>query len=352
MVPHLTSLARQVEGRVQSRFKDAGKGSRRAAWPRGQLGYRRCKRRTHPGAFRGQPCPIRLTTSDATFHRMVHSLLYLTALLCSHPLDRRYGPPKHPILRKVISEGKGHFSAKRIEFYPYKIKTYRMSKIKPHLPSSEPTHAIHISKAAPVSELLTRVSEKWGNVVPARFWHAQVNFLEQDPIDGIFYTSSRIESDSTQPFATTEENKKKRLDEAGLEDGDAIIMETKHGEEWTIDLESTTLGHRINRQKAQEPKVAVFTEEQMAKYRNHRAIKPDIGSTYYPSSAGYGSTAYTTPVTTPSFNRTLVLNGRSSVASSSRTVAPGTVGLNNLCVDNVVDLCTSLTSSIGAILAS
>ena len=218
-----------------------------------------------------------------------------------------------------------------------------MSKIKPHLPSSEPTHTICISKAAPISELLARVSGKWGNITPARFWHAQVNFLEQDPIDGIFYSSSRIENDSTQPFATTEDDKRKRLDEAGLEDGDAIIMETKHGEEWTIDLETTTLGQRINRPKAQEPKVAVFTEEQMAKYRSHRAIKPDANSSYSFSQPGsaFAPTAYTSPVTTSSYNRTLVLNGRSSVASTSRTVAPGTVGLNNLCVDDVVHLRTS-----------
>ena len=283
---------------------------------------------------------------------MVHSLLYFTALPCSRPADRRYGPPEHPIRRKVISEG--NYSAKRIEFYPYKIKTYRMSKIKPHLPSSEPTHTIRISKAAPVSELLAHVSEKWGNITPARFWHAQVNFLEQDPIDGIFYSSSRIENDSTQPFAMTEENKRKRLDEAGLEDGDAIIMETKHGEEWTIDLESTTLGQRINRPKAQEPKVAVFTEEQMAKYRSHRAIKPDVNTSYNHNQpgSGFASTAYTPPVTTPSYNRTLFLNGRSSVASSSRIIAPGTVGLNNLCVDGVVHLRTSLTSSIEATPAS
>ena len=209
-----------------------------------------------------------------------------------------------------------------------------MSKIKPHLPSSEPTHTICISKAAPVSELLAHVSQKWGNITPARFWHAQVNFLEQDPIDGIFYSSSRIEKDSTQLFATMEEDKKKRLDESGLEDGDAIIMETKHGEEWTIDLETTTLGQRINRPKLQEPKVAVFSEERMAKYRDHRAIKPDVSTSYsvsQPASA-FTSTAYTTPVTTTSYNRTLVLNGRSPVASSSRPVAPGTVGLNNLCV--------------------
>ena len=211
-----------------------------------------------------------------------------------------------------------------------------MSKIKPHLPSSEPTHTISISRAAPVSELLAHVSEKWGNITPARFWQAQVNFLELDPIDGIFYSSSRIEKDSTQPFAPTEEDKKKRLDESGLEDGDAIIMETRHGEEWTIDLEATTLGQRINRPKVQEPKSTVFSEEQLAKYRGHRAVKPDVSSSYSVSSqpaSAFASTAYTTtPVTTSSYNRTLVLNGRSSVASSSRPVAPGTVGLNNLCV--------------------
>ena len=281
---------------------------------------------------------------NGTFPSVFHRSILLT------PTDRRYGPPEYPVSRKVISEG--NYSAKRIEFYTYKINTYRMSKIKPHLPSSEPTHTIYISKAAPVSELLARVSEKWGNITPARFWHAQVNFLEQDPVDGVFYSSSRIENDSAQPFATTEEDGRKRLDEAGLEDGDAIIMETK---EWTIDLETTTLGQRINRPKAQEPKDAVFTEEQMAKYCSHRAIKPDVNSSYNYSQPGSGftSTAYTTPVTAPSYNnRTLLLNGRSSVASSSRLVTPGTVGLNNLCVDGVVHLRTPLTSSIEATPAS
>ena len=223
-----------------------------------------------------------------------------------------------------------------------------------NLPSSEPTHTIRISKAAPVSELLVRVSEKWGNISPARFWHAQVNFLEQDPIDGVFYSSSRIEKDSTLPFATTVEDKKKRLDESGLEDGDAIILETIHGVEWTISLETTTLGQRVNRPKAQEPKVAVFTEEQLAKYRSHRAIRPDASSSYSISQPGsvFASTTYTTPITTPSYGRTVVLNGRSSVASSSRPVAPGTVSLNNLCVDNVMHLRTPLTSSIEATPAS
>ena len=285
---------------------------------------------------------------------MVLSPLNFTALSCSHSPDRRYGPPRHPIPRRVISEG-GNFSAKRIEFYPYKIKTYRMSKIRPHLPSSEPTHTISISRAAPVSELLAHVSEKWGNVTPARFWQAQVNFLELDPIDGIFYSSSRIEKDSTQPFAPTEEDKRKRLDESGLEDGDAIIMETKHGEEWTIDLETTTLGQRINRPKVQEPKGPVFSDEQLAKYSGHRAIKPDVGSSYSVSSqpaSAFTPTPYTTPATTSSYNRTLVLNGRSSVASSSRPVAPGTVGLNNLFVTICCKMCTPLTSSTEATPAS
>jgi len=198
---------------------------------------------------------------------MVYSFLHFTALSYSRPTGRRYGPPKYPIPRRVISEGE--YSTKRIEIYPYEIKTYRMSKTNPNLPSSEPTHTIRVSKAAPVSELLARVSEIWGNITPARFWHTQVNFLEQDPVDSIFYSSSRIENDSTQPFATTEEDKKKRLDEAEIEDGDAIIMETKHGDEWTIDLQATTLGQRIYRPKARVP---LFTEEQMAKYRSHRAI--------------------------------------------------------------------------------
>jgi hypothetical protein len=100
LVPHLTRLARKVEGRLQSGFKDTGERSRRAAWPRRQLGYRRSKRRTHPGALRGQPCHLRITTRHGAFHRMVLSLLYFTALSCSHPADRRYGPPKYPIPRK------------------------------------------------------------------------------------------------------------------------------------------------------------------------------------------------------------------------------------------------------------
>ena len=172
-----------------------------------------------------------------------------------------------------------------------------MSKMKRHLPSSQPTHAIHISRTAPVSELLARVSEKWGNVTPARFWHAQVNSLEQDPVSGIFYSSSRIRNDSTQPFATTEVEKTKRLDEVGLEDGDAIIMETMHGEEWTIDLEMTTLGRRINRPKAQEPQVAVLIKEYLAKCRSDLTIKPDFSGLYSFSQSRPGHT--TTNRTTP-----------------------------------------------------
>ena len=147
-----------------------------------------------------------------------------------------------------------------------------------------------------MSELLARVSGNWGNITPARFWHAQVNSLEQDPVNGIFYPSNRIRNDSTQPFATTEVDKTKRLDEVGLEDGDAIIMETMHGEEWTIDLEMTTLGRRINRPKRREPQVAAFIEEYMAKYRSDRTIKPDFSilCSFSQPGPGYTTTDGTT----------------------------------------------------------
>ena len=80
----------------------------------------------------------------------------------------------------------------------------------------------------------------------------------------------------------TEDDKRKRLDEAGLEDGDAIIMETTHGAEWTVNLEAITLGQR-NQPKAQCPKIPVFTEEQLAKYRRHKAgIKTTLSEIYPP----------------------------------------------------------------------
>ena len=88
MVPHLTRLARKVEGRLQSGFKVTWERSRRAARPRRQLGYPRSKRPTHPRPLRGQPCHLRITTRRGPFHRMVLSPLYFTALSCSHSADR------------------------------------------------------------------------------------------------------------------------------------------------------------------------------------------------------------------------------------------------------------------------
>lgn len=255
-------------------------------------------------------------------------------ILCKEAWDMFvdwYGQPNHVLPRKIISEGV--HKMKRVDVYPLKIFVFRMSAMTP-ASSNKTTPIVEISKSATVEELINQVVEiSTLDRSDLRYWQVIGTVLEDRPLEGIFYPSDRISDDNTQPFPDAS-YVGKRLDEALVESGDAIVYEYCSQGTWTVDMTTLNISKGVPRvAPATTATVPTFfspqSEEFKAKYGSgtHNAIKPlSPGAGFTPSSSHstaltsfQGSASTTTPFS----------NGRvTSYTASSRS--PGTVGLNNL----------------------
>lgn len=211
------------------------------------------------------------------------------------------------------------------------LYVYRMSKMTP-ASSNGATPQIVISKSAKVEELLNHVTQlSTLDRKDLRFWLLMGTSLEERPLEGTFYPSDRISLDSTQPFPAPE-HEGKRIDEALVESGDAIVYEYCSQGVWTVDMGSlniTRTTKRATRSESSKPVFSPGSAEWNAKYgaTTHNAIPP-ISTAAGPLSGpqtravsayqGTSSTAFT-------------FNGRTS-SFTGPTRSPGTVGLNNLYV--------------------
>jgi len=190
------------------------------------------------------------------------------------------------------------------------------------------TPVVEISKAATVEQLINQVvAISTLDRSDLRYWQVMGSALEERPLEGIFYPSDRIQKDDTQPFPSSE-HVGKRLDDALLESGDAIIYEYCSQGTWTVDMAALDFS-KSNKRTAPAAKTApaFFTEsaEFKAKYQSgtHNAIKPLAPGGFTPS------VSQSTPIASYHTSTSAFPNGR--VASYiTPTRSPGTVGLNNL----------------------
>jgi hypothetical protein len=139
-------------------------------------------------------------------------------------MQRRYGPANFTIARKVISEGL--YRMRRVEVYLMKIFVFRMSAMHLAAPTAT-TPVIEISKTAKVEQLIDQVAQL-GTLDhdDLLFWQVENIALEEDPLEGTFYPSNRLQKDGTRPFDLNMQ-KGKRLDEALWQSGDAIVYECR-----------------------------------------------------------------------------------------------------------------------------
>ena len=197
-----------------------------------------------------------------------------------------------------------------------------MSKMTPTL-SIGSTFVIELSKTAKVRDLLDQVVQiSTLDQADLRYWLVDGSKFDDVPLTGTFYPSDRIQEDGAQPFPSAKDDRKKRLDEALIENGDAIVYEYRAGGTWTVDMASINI-HKMTRPRSD----AIRAMYQSPK---NNAIKP---------TAATGATGFTpTPTTTQSIaltafqgplNSSYSINGRVS-SYTSPTRSPGTVGLNNL----------------------
>lgn len=253
-------------------------------------------------------------------------------LIAPPPSVIRYGTPTHPLPRKVISEGV--YNTKKIEVYPLKLSVFRMCKLQPAI-SNATTPVVEISKAAKVQDLLDQIIQI-STLEPAnlRFWLVMGPKLEENPLVGFFYPSERIVGDEAQPFPSSEEDKSKRLDNALVENGDAIVYEYCSNGVWTVDLEAINISKTASRTAPAEKTSPFFnTEAFKSKYQSpaNNAIKPVNGQSYpttTPASQSNAITTYQGPLSS-----SYSTNGRYS-SHTSQPKDPGTVGLNNLSVSS------------------
>jgi len=200
-------------------------------------------------------------------------------------------------------------------------------------PSNKATPVIEISKTATVEQLIDQVAQISTLDRPdLRYWQAISSMLEERPLEGIFYPSDRIQKDSTQPFPSAD-HVGKRLDEALVDDGDAIIYEYCSQGTWTVDMGTLDIPKTSIRIVPAEKSTPAFfnpeSAEFKAKYQSgtHNAIKPISPSTGFTPSTSSQSTALTSfqSSTSTGFSQ----NGRVT-SYTTPTRSPGTVGLNNL----------------------
>jgi ubiquitin carboxyl-terminal hydrolase 4/11/15 len=252
---------------------------------------------------------------------------------CGWPLTfyNRYGPPIHPLPRKVISEGQ--YAMKRIEVYPYKLYILRMSKMTP-VSSNGTTPVIELSKSAKVQDLLDQVVQMSTlDQANLRYWLVDGSKFDDKPPSGMFYPSDRIQEDGAQPFPSAEEDNKKRLDEALIENGDAIVYEYRAEGTWTVDMASINIPKTTRTAPPETAARPFFTPNSdafKAKYQSstNNAIKPTAAT----GITGFTPTTTQSTALTPfqgSLTTSYSLNGRvSSYTTPARS--PGAVGLNNL----------------------
>lgn len=259
-------------------------------------------------------------------------MLFTVRLLLSatYPFVNRYGTPTHVLPRKIISEGL--HATKRAEVYPLKIFVFRMSAMTP-ASSNKTTPVIEISKSATVEQLISQVVDiSTLDRADLRYWQLIGTALEERPLEGVFYPSDRINQDSTQPFPSAE-HVGKRLDEALVESGDAIIYEYRSQGTWTVDMATLDVSKGAVRTApvVTTKAPAFFSEEFKAKYASgtHNAIKP-----ISPNTAGFTpSSSQSTALTSfQGSSSTGFSSGGRVTAYSTPTRSPGTVGLNNLWV--------------------
>jgi hypothetical protein len=249
--------------------------------------------------------------------------------------------------RKIISEGQAKI--KRAEVYPLKIFVFRMSAMTP-ASSNKTTPIVEISKTATVEQLIDQVvSISTLDRPDLRYWQLIGSVLEERPLEGIFYPSDRIKTDETQPFPSAE-HVGKRLDEALVESGDAIIYEYRSQGTWTVDMAALDISKNAKRTAPAPTNAPVFFSPESAEFKakyqtgTHNAIKP--------LSPGVGftpSVSHSTAVTSYQGSASAFSNGRVT-SYTTPTRSPGTVGLNNLLVFCLLEV-FKLIVSLEAILA-
>jgi hypothetical protein len=208
-----------------------------------------------------------------------------------------------------------------------------MSKMTP-VSSNGTTPVIELSKTAKVRDLLDQVVQiSTLDQADLRYWLVDGSKFDDVPLTGTFYPSDRIQEDGAQPFPSAKDDRKKRLDEALIENGDAIVYEYRSGGIWTVDMASINIP-KTTRTAPPESTIPAFfsptSDAFKAKYQSpkNNAIKPTAAT----GASGFTSTTTQSTALTAfqgPLNSSYSINGRVS-SYTSPTRSPGTVGLNNL----------------------
>jgi hypothetical protein len=220
---------------------------------------------------------------------------------------------------------------KRVEVYPYKLSIFRMSKMNP-VSANGTTPVIELSKTTKVQDLLDHVVQlSTLDQADLRYWLVDGSRFIDAPLTGTFYPSDRIQEDGAQPFPSVEDDKGKRLDEALVENGDAIIYEYRAAGVWTVDMDSINIPKTTRTAPPESTAPAFFSDAFKAKYQSptNNAIRPTVAT----GGTGGGFTPTTTQSTALTTYSgpysTSYSNGRIS-SYTTAAKAPGAVGLNNL----------------------
>ncbi|KAG8774508.1 CSN-associated deubiquitinating enzyme Ubp12 [Serendipita sp. 397] len=196
--------------------------------------YQKWKRMCAPSHYRGDDSSLDpVDNSDIVdengvlLSRLVEETHY--EVVCKEAWDNFvewYGQGSYILPRKIITEGVSNY--RRAEIYPYKLYIFNMTRIPTLLPQGV-TPYIEISKSDTVGSLIDRIIQLSGlKKVDMRFWIVSGTVLQAKPLKGGSYPSDRIQTDGAQPFGDAS-MLNRRLDDALVESGDAIVYEVRYG---------------------------------------------------------------------------------------------------------------------------
>jgi ubiquitin carboxyl-terminal hydrolase 4/11/15 len=210
----------------------------------------------------------------------------------------RYGEPKHPLPRKVITRGEQKEAT--VELYPLRVTVMRMVTHPPQ--STESTPSISISCAETVADFNKALAHRvrphaLSENTPFRIWK-----VNAPPSTGFDSDEFAVDDFSTYECENIE-GTAKSLEETGLQQGDAFVVEFKTLGAWFVDAPLASRPPPLETAATIIPAPPLFAS----------------GTGFFDKFGGGSSSPR-------SFGSSLTR----SAASTSKTLEPGTLGLGNM----------------------
>ena len=242
-------------------------------------------------------------------------LWYVARQFCVSCIDfqaPRYGPPIHPLPRRVIARGAAKQAT--IELRPLRLKVFRL--VKAYVDRDSTPHPyLTISAGETISSLCSKLaaaaSPDGQTSSPYRIWS-----LPSDDSTRTEFLGSQLPLSQAKIIEESEQT----LEEKELESGDAFVVEFKLSDGWIVEVPKAA-------PLAIEPPQPIFQSND-GFFNKMSSTLPSTSSIVPYKSTLYNAFSITSSSSRSSTSTAVTLPGK----SVSKTMDPGTLGLGNMSV--------------------